>query len=304
MGCSAGAEAVYFAHSANRDGRWHLLREHLDRVASLAECYFPCHPEAARYLGLLHDLGKCHPDFQAYLRRSKSAGRPRGPDHKLAGALQAEQLGLAAMALQGHHGGLRSQSDYRAWSSDARRRGRALEAQAIARKQWPDLYASPVPEVPRWIDTPLAAELYVRMLFSALVDADYSDTATHFTPTQPSNPIDLPVLAERLNTYYSRFGQPNSILNQLRSDIHDHCVRAAAGPIGLYRLAVPTGGGKTLSGMAFALQHALAHGLERIIVAVPYLSITEQTADIYRSIFGERAVLEHHSASEDLLTDE
>jgi len=112
------------------------------------------------------------------------------------------------------------------------------------------------------------------------------------------------VLAERLNTYYSRFGQPNSILNQLRSDIHDHCVRAAAGPIGLYRLAVPTGGGKTLSGMAFALQHALAHGLERIIVAVPYLSITEQTADIYRSIFGERAVLEHHSASEDLLTDE
>ena len=295
---------MYFAHSANRDGKWHRLRQHLDRVASLAELYFPCHPESARYLGLLHDLGKCHPDFQTYLRRAESGDRIRGPDHKLTGALEVEQVGPVAMVLQGHHGGLRSRSDYRAWSSDGPRKTRALEAQEIAREQWPDLFSGPVPEVPRWVDNPLTAELYLRMLFSALVDADYTDTAAHFTPTEPYDHIDLSVLAERFETYYSRFGQPNSLLNQLRADIHDHCVRVAAGPTGLYRLAVPTGGGKTLSGMAFALEHALKHELKRIIVAVPYLSITEQTADVYRSIFGEHVVLEHHSASENTLTDE
>jgi len=295
---------VYRAHSANQKGESHVLQQHLTSVAEMSKQFTPCCSSVAHYLGILHDLGKYHPDFQDYLREAQAGHAKRGPDHKLAGALMAEKrLGLLALVIQGHHGGLRAPSEYGAWKSDTTKMRRALEAQAIAQQEWPDLFARPAPALPPWVSSELDAELYIRMMFSALVDADYTDTAAHFNPAPVQKNPTLATLAEEFEAYHAQFGHPENEINRLRNTIYHHCRDAAEGPIGIYRLAVPTGGGKTLSAMAFALRHALIHGLERVIVAVPYMSITEQTADVYRRIFGARAVLEHHSGSESLLND-
>ena len=143
-------------------------------------------------------------------------------------------------------------------------------------------------------------ELFIRMVFSALVDADFLDTEHHFDPSRShrrGSSVGLDELWKQLEVAQAAFGnyEPGS-LNALRHEIYEACVQSAEAPPGIFSLTVPTGGGKTRSGMAFALKHALMHGLDRVIVAIPYTSIIEQTADVYRSIFGETCVLEHHSA--------
>jgi CRISPR-associated endonuclease/helicase Cas3 len=149
----------------------------------------------------------------------------------------------------------------------------------------------------------LSQELFVRMLFSALVDGDFLDTEAHFQPARAGQRSDSPALAELWNRFEADqarlTGQSSGPLQHARHAIYRACLEAAALPPGLFRLIVPTGGGKTRSGMAFALRHALLHGLDRIIVAIPYTSIIEQTADAYRDIFRDEGVLEHHSAVAD-----
>ena len=148
-------------------------------------------------------------------------------------------------------------------------------------------------------------ELYLRLLFSALVDADWLDTESHLDPAVSSErtPPDL-----SLCTLWERFldnqrtlpHQTDSVVNDARKEVYYSAVMAAESDTGVFRLTVPTGGGKTLSAMAFALRHAMKHDLQRVIIATPYTSITEQTAQVYRDIFGtdeqgREVVLEHHS---------
>jgi CRISPR-associated endonuclease/helicase Cas3 len=138
------------------------------------------------------------------------------------------------------------------------------------------------------------------MLFSALVDADYLDTELHFDPQRSS----LRTGALPLETLWARFqadqarisGRSDDVLSRARHEIYEGCLAAADHAPGFFRLTVPTGGGKTRAVMGFGLRHALRHGLRRVVVAVPFISITEQTADVYRGIFGGDSVLEHHSA--------
>lgn len=301
----------YYGHSRNAQGQRQLLTDHLQIVAKQAAAFAASFAAAdvAHLLGLWHDLGKFNPAFQDYLRACEGDGPhpPHGPDHKAAGShLASQHVGLLSLIIQAHHGGLQSPSEFKQWLAQKLADPATLDALAHARAVIPNLIPAPLPTVPAdLVRDALAAEMYLRFLLSALVDADHLDTERHFNPDKTAyrgSSVSIAQLWERFDRHQQRFASsPPTLVNQARQAIYADCLAAADQPPGLFRLAVPTGGGKTLSGMAFALRHALRHGLERVIVAVPFISITQQNAAVYRTIF-DRAddptavVLEHHSA--------
>ena len=298
----------FHAHSANGSGDWHGLVEHLQAVAEIAREF--ARPfgggETAYYAGLWHDLGKFNPEFQRYLRGERS----RGPDHKAAGTqLACKHLGLGGLLIQGHHGGLRAGKALNGWLNEKADTSAAKESLQSAQQAIPDLEPQAPINIPDFAKhDPIRAALWLRMVFSALVDADFLDTERHFNPTQASFRGAAPGVAqlwERFqNAHRNHTKGTSGLVNGVRSEVYEACLTAAENPQGLFRLAVPTGGGKTLSGMGFALRHAVAHGLHRVIVAAPFMSITQQTAEVYRQFLEEAdgvespVVLEHHSMAE------
>ncbi len=303
-----------YAHSRNGLGNRQDLVSHLRNVAEIAAAFAADFgaAEVARCLGLYHDLGKFDPAFQDYLLACEVdplGSKRQHPDHKAAGAqLAVGRLGLLALAIQGHHGGLRKPAEFKSWLASHSQALARTDVPGLARQAMPDInHVGKLPMPERVERDPAAAEMFLRMLFSTLVDADFLDTEGHFEPERTEyrgTRVSMLDLWERFEADQGRFAAAaGNAVAQARAEIYQHCLDAAEQPAGLFRLTVPTGGGKTRSGMAFALRHALRHGQERIIVAVPYTSITEQTADVYRKIFGEDAagnpiVLEHHSAVE------
>ena len=171
----------------------------------------------------------------------------------------------------------------------------------------PELTANLSLTVPKHVRSKRDAELFLRLVFSALVDADSLDTEAHDLPgrlTERGSPISLSELWNRYEAFLAKGPiVPDSKVNRVRREVHESCVAAASEPQGIFRLTVPTGGGKTRSAVAFALRHGIKHGLRRIVVAVPFTTITQQTAHVYRDIFeagypdAGRVVLEHHSAA-------
>lgn len=316
-----GGILAYFAHSKNEQGNRHDLVDHLQEVARLTQEFASAFDaaELGYYLGLWHDLGKFHPDWQAKLLAVEQTKQSVGIDHKAAGVSilrrQSGNAGLSALVLQGHHGGLRTVEKLKQWSNAINNKGNAPEESiALAEQVIYDLSPAAPLLLPAFIKQDrqyaLRFELFLRMLFSALVDADITDTQHHKDATlveRRGGNLSLDALWERLTLSQAAFGEPTNSVNQARSEIYEASVRAAEQSPGLFRLTVPTGGGKTRSGMAFALRHALQHGMERIIVAVPYMTITEQTAQVYRDIFekaGDHVVLEHHSGAVEREDDE
>ncbi len=301
----------YMAHTRNEDGKRHDLVEHLQSVAHQAEQFaIPLHArELAYYLGLWHDLGKFHPDFQQYLLDAEAGKKRRGPDHKAAGVRLAleHRLDPLMLVLQGHHGGLQDFSNLHRWYEQ--RKSKTNEALSLAKAEldFAPLESLTFPDFVRR-DAPRSAEFFLRMVFSALVDADFLDTESHFNPektAQRGSEVDMSVLWERfLKNQQVLLANPKSgdtKVNRIRREIYDACLEAAAQSPGFFWLTVPTGGGKTRSGMAFALRHAQEHNLRRIVVVVPYITITQQTAQTYRDIFEQPdedtlVVLEHHSS--------
>jgi len=308
---------LYYAHSRNDLGQRQELGAHLRNVAELAADFasdFEAR-ELAHYLGLWHDIGKFNPAFREYLLACEADPNTRrhGPDHKAAGARYAHEvmrLWSLALLIQAHHGGLKSPTDLQVWLQERTNDPAVAEALRHAEMQVQDLKPLGALAIPSHIQNdPHAAELFLRLLFSALVDADHLDTEAHFTPAKTKQRGTVATMADLWNRFEHNQKdlvsgrQPNRV-HDARQDIYDACIAAAELPPGLFRLTVPTGGGKTRSGMAFALRHAMRHGQRRIIVAVPYISITEQTADAYRSIFDaplndsdRPIVLEHHSGT-------
>lgn len=215
-------------------------------------------------------------------------------------------LGLAFL-VAGHHGGLADMTDLKHRLETKGADPRIRESIAAAEELLPELKTIPAlaSTLPTHLRSVPETELFIRLLFSALVDADFLDTEAYFNNELSElrgASSSLSDLWHRLQVNHESLtaNASHSLLNSLRQEIFDACCTAADQPPGVFRLTVPTGGGKTRSGMAFALRHALQHRLDRVIVAIPYTSIIEQNADEYRKIFGQEAVLEHHSAVESL----
>lgn len=310
---------LLFAHSANDRGDRHEWTEHAENTALRASSFAGAFgmKEWGSLLGLWHDVGKLADDFQRYLLANESRG---GPDHKAAGAQLAMRVlhppwgERLALLLRGHHGGLDTPTSLKTWLGD-QLQGRSQEARIAvdeARRLIPDLLDVSELRLP---DSGIAAsdvrsDLLLRMLFSCLIDADWLDTEAHFSPDKSAGRGGAPSLDELRRRFEEKHagirGSLEGPVGEARDAIYAASVEAAKRPPQLFRLTVPTGGGKTLSGMAFALEHARMHGQRRVIVVVPYISITEQTAQTYRDIFNRDgdpapAVLEHHSGADELI---
>lgn len=292
--------------------------------------------------GLWHDLGKYRPGFQRYIRQVNGheahiEGKlPSGSDksHSAAGALHAMRTleahfgpngaviaRVLAYVIAGHHAGLGD------WIAGLDRRllgtgGADSEreyAEALARclKQDPDLLKFPdtfslqaaLAAIPGpKSEQPLTVSLWIRMLFSTLVDADFLDTE-HFlnegNALSRSGHMPLASYGDRLTAHLAgmaneaaQTGRSNDAVMVARTRVLAQCVKKALLAPGVFTLTVPTGGGKTLSSLAFALKHAQAHGKRRVIYAIPYTSIIEQTADVFARIFGAEQVVENHSQAD------
>ncbi len=297
--------------SQERTGDWHLLNEHLTDVANLAQEFAKKFGagKLGYCVGLWHDLGKYNSKFQNYLEQCDAASRmgetaPRDKvPHAIYGAkLATEKFQPLAPLIFGHHAGLpcQSQMKNRLAEMDQKIYGEILQ-NAKAEKLDLDISTTVTQEFKAIAQDKCSFELLLRMLFSCLVDADYLDTENHFDPKVSARResgvtvTDLWSTLERAQQELE-VNADATLVNQVRTEVYHACLEAALQEPGVFRLAVPTGGGKTRSGLAFGLRHAVQHRLDRIIVAVPYTSIIEQTVEVYRAIFGHDAVLEHHSA--------
>ncbi len=303
-----------YAHSQNAEGKRQPLANHLRNVAELArERARPFGGgDLAHLAGLWHDAGKADPEWQRYLRESEAGtrGRGTGPDHKCAGVLLAEANDhpwYVGHLIHAHHGGLTDpQTDFRTWLSERRDLPGPRRALEALRAEMPGLLDQPAPDMPPHVKNALAAEFFLRMTYSALVDADSIDTEAHRLGGRASGRGSTTTLLELWRRYEAFLASeplaPDTDINRVRHEVYEACLRAATEPSGIFRLAVPTGGGKTRSAMAFALRHGLEHGMRRVVVAVPFTTITQQTAGVYRRIFEQGygdsgpVVLEHHSA--------
>jgi CRISPR-associated endonuclease/helicase Cas3 len=305
-------DGCLWAHSKNRAETKHELVAHLRAVARLAAEFATAFgaAEVAWWLGLVHDLGKAAELWQRRLAELGAGGGQVGVDHKAAGtrfAVQRLRLWRLAMAVHGHHGGLTSPALLHEFLTSPER-NRPAEDQAVGRLSalMTELREPTPPVWPRWARMdPLAGEMLLRMVFSALVDADYLDTQQHFRAADEPSRSSTLGLAELVSRYERQRAcllqdrDPSSI-NKLRTHLYEACVRAAELPPGFFLLAAPTGAGKTIAMGGFALHHALCHGLRRVVVAVPFLSVTDQNAKVYRGLLDPgktgRVVLEHHTA--------
>lgn len=312
----------YFAHSGTpRDkSDWQELYVHLRETACLAAKFAaPLGLERLAFLtALFHDLGKYDPRFQERL-----TGKNIRVDHSTAGAMILRDLAkeqsrvdsimaeLAAYAILGHHAGLPDKNTSDASCFVLREKGFEDRLDPVWKTEIEFDLAGIAPDwLPKLLrpDNPhLGFDLSVlaRFLFSCLVDADFKNTEEFYTKLEkrgvdrewPALQALLPDFRARFDTHMAGLKQDGD-LNALRRDTLAHVRGKAARPPGLFTLTVPTGGGKTLASLGFALDHATAHGHSRIIYAIPFTSIIDQTAKIFRDVLGgdDKYVLEHHCA--------
>lgn len=307
----------------NSDGSWaepHLLKDHLKSTLKLASKFAEefKNSDWAALIALLHDLGKYHPDWQKYIRKETGyfdedahievegyAGRP---NHSAAGAIFLfEKFNNSPMAkvlsyvIAGHHTGL---PDYTPQLSQRifNENGELITEDLNKIKS--------LEEAKQFLETPTPKSnppffknnivdneqihLWIRMLFSCLVDADFLDTEKYMDEKERGGYLSIEELKMKFDEFMNQ-KKPDSELNKKRNEILNQCREKANLEPGFFSLTVPTGGGKTLSSMAFALEHAIKYKKKRIIVAIPYTSIIEQTAEIFKSVFGDDQVVEHHS---------
>lgn len=295
-------------YARTKEGRpleeWQLLSDHLanvsERAAALAEPFGG--QDLARVIGLVHDAGKISHDFQQRLR-----GLKHSVDHSTAGGQIVNSLypmlgRLLAYCIMGHHSAMPNMGSNN-------QKGALLDR---LQRQVPDYSAfTREVELPKALQLPWMPWQHVlqpgfsyaflaRMLFSCLVDADRLD-AERFSDVDKALKRgifpSLQELASRMKNHMETItaNAADTLVNRERAYVLQCCRQAAEASPGLFTLTVPTGGGKTLASLDFALKHAIRHGLRRVIYVIPFTSIIEQTARVFRDALGDESVLEHHS---------
>jgi len=294
----------YFAHSKNDYEEKHPLAEHLSETARMAES-FVCREEYRplfRLAGLLHDLGKYQLAFQDYL---ENGGRRGSVPHAKWGAGYARKLKIndASIAIDGHHKGL---PDRVVWLNDTNEIFHDDEPNfdevkdAFLQDVGIDKSSLEAQQL-KFDSDGFRRELFIRYLFSALTDSDWLSTEEHFdaekSALRSTRTLPIDFMLGKLEEEFAAKSK-NGEINELRNKVRVEAVDKASFPIGCYSLALPTGMGKTLTSLAWALNHAKAEAnqLKRIIIVLPYISIIDQTSRELKRIFGEEWILEHHSS--------
>lgn len=290
----------YIAHlRSETDKKEQPLYEHIKNVAELSKKFSECLilSDYAEIIGMLHDIGKYSNRFQQRINGNDKIK----VDHTTCGAQEAFKMKLlmAAFCIAGHHGGIpnigvrtdsendptltgrlkRNTEDYSAWINEVDRSKFKPIAEPFTKNRIPYTFI-------------------LRFLFSCLVDADYLDTENFMSngAVLRDSGEDLTYLLNLLNKHIEKWQNPSGKLNILRTQMLNECIDVGKNcNEKLFTLTVPTGGGKTISSMAFALNYAVKHSKKRIIYVIPYTSIIEQNAEVFRKIFGMNNVLENHS---------
>ena len=311
-------DKIYYAGHKDKNGNWQPLKEHLVGTAKLAEKFGSeiGYPDLGYFCGLYHDLGKYSEDFQKVLQ-----GVKHGIDHTSAGAIAGiskkfDYLPIRSKIIFSHHSNLNTKvsKKYLQETLTNPNKQPLADKESFSVKSIEELNKAislfkteiqakkiNVTE-PKFGDDVFAEQLFNRLLLSCLVDADYSDSCEwenkgSFEESE-SKPLKTDELIKKLDEYIERLRKTsttNKKINEIRDKVLSNCIEASQEERGIFTLTAPTGSGKTLAMLAFALRHAKKHNLRRIIIVLPYLSIIEQNADIYRTICPD--LLEIHSQS-------
>jgi CRISPR-associated endonuclease/helicase Cas3 len=317
----------FIAHvKKNDDETWaepHLLKDHLIGTANLSGKF--SHKFNSRswgeVIGFLHDLGKGRQEWQNYLCSKSGYDEDASLEnikgklkHAIFGAKFAEEqytsnkIGrLLAYCIAGHHTGI---PDWSPAEGNSIHSSLQIQLQNLNSSEMKKLdhsildllttisFEQSLPRKFEYNSVDLA--LWIRMLYSSLVDADFLDTESYMEPNRTKVRGGYKSLMELYPSFVDYIKQledksESTITNQLRKKIRLTCQDKAKNPPGNFSLAVPTGGGKTLSSLAFAMEHAKLYGMDRIIYVIPYTSIIEQNSEVMKEIFGSDQVVEHHS---------
>lgn len=295
--------SCYLAHSENSAQKVHPLATHLKSTGELAASYaiYPWQEPLLRLAGFLHDLGKYQPEFQKYLQ---DGGRRGSVPHARWGAMLTRRLGQKeiSFAIDGHHAGLPDRST---WEREHTHMGVQEQERLIGLLKamlsdtglsQNDLYCVKPASRP----SSGRMDTLIRFLFSCLTDADWLNTEEHFQPEKQAlrtkNPFNTELFIRLLENRLNCFDRPDEPINRLRTSVRLEALKKAGLPIGFFSLNLPTGLGKTITSFHWALLHAKANGLRRIIIVLPYVNIIDQTASVLKAIFGEENVLEHHGS--------
>ena len=292
----------YIAHMNNESHQ--TIKEHLKGTAELASEF------AAKFgkqdwgycCGMLHDIGKYSADFQEKIRGKCE----RKVDHSTAGARVCKEKGgkysFLEYCVAGHHAGLAdygSNFDNGGDSTLMGRRKKKISDYMVYQNEIeiPEIISDPF-DLRKTMNPDFSLSVFMRMIFSCLVDADFLDTEMFMNggKAERDSGEGVKILLEKLENYISGWlkNQDVNTVNGRRTEILRHCLEKGNSDRGLFSLTVPTGGGKTIASLAFALRHAVENQMDRVIYVIPYTSIIEQNAKVFRQILGEENILENH----------
>lgn len=292
----------YIAHSENSSQKTHLLSTHLRETAEMSSSFAWKQDYKSIFFltGLLHDLGKYQKAFQHYIR---NGGKRGSVPHASWGAGYARCRSMleASFVIDGHHKGM---PDNSTWKVDTEpfKRNEIDEFKDVVERFTEENSINDTDFNKSLADiskTPSHREVFIRYLFSALTDSDWLSTEKHFdksiSDVRPDMNLPIEEMTYKLETEFSKKSKEGEI-NRMRNEARGQVLQKADQPCGFYSLSLPTGMGKTLTSIAWALKHAKSNNLKRIVIVLPFVNIIDQTAQILKDIFGSEWVLEHHSS--------